>query len=644
MVLANTWTEKVVLETDDGVDKVLLNWYNNADKIVSDYNGNIHIVWSRNGLSSEIRYCTFDPDNIEGTKVIETIWPIGCFAPYAYNPCIAYGKVENLGGYYDEYIFVAWEGGVDKYGNTDIYLRWRFNGTWSDVVKVTNGNLYAGAPCIDVPENQTFPGIDLIIAWEDYRYAEVLNNGEVFYKDITVDGTCLVSISIDKRITFSDENTFRASIDKDIYGNIHFVYNDMSHIVEHTPGGSMYTHYVNVMKPYYKSDKSMAPVMLYPSDYHKGMKMFNPRICFIKDDESPPNVLGFVSYNWPVYWHDKSYDFITRYKSTRQGGGWGDKYYQFTAPFINPNGQVCNYTDAPQLGYNEIDNKIYFIDYSSDLNVKHGLYFGSVSIADEYWNDDEIGELKTSWIDVASYEGGIKTLVSYADIEIDDNGVIHIVWNEGENPRWGMPTCEDKRICYSNYNPVVSRSFNKNKEIRDLRSDEHLKCDLDLREKEDLVDSDFSIILKNRDCIEKKQIEHLVNNSFNCVSYECKDDVFIERDGNDIFNKTTTINSSCNINDTFESDDVLSSYPNVTIDIYPNPSEDFLYIYLRDTYENRNKDIKLYDISGRLIEKRRLSMNEFNYEIDVSNLPTGIYFVIVEGYSEPIIKKIVVCH
>jgi thermitase len=55
--------------------------------------------------------------------------------------------------------------------------------------------------------------------------------------------------------------------------------------------------------------------------------------------------------------------------------------------------------------------------------------------------------------------------------------------------------------------------------------------------------------------------------------------------------------------------------------VYPNPVMDKLYIH--DNSANSLEDIKILDVSGRLVKKMEL----FNTSIDVSNLNTGIYFL-----------------
>lgn len=72
---------------------------------------------------------------------------------------------------------------------------------------------------------------------------------------------------------------------------------------------------------------------------------------------------------------------------------------------------------------------------------------------------------------------------------------------------------------------------------------------------------------------------------------------------------------------------------NVSFSVYPNPTEDMVYITFTTS---ENHVITLTDISGKVIETKVLNTNS---TIDLSDLSTGIYFLTVNNQTIKIIKK-----
>jgi hypothetical protein len=70
------------------------------------------------------------------------------------------------------------------------------------------------------------------------------------------------------------------------------------------------------------------------------------------------------------------------------------------------------------------------------------------------------------------------------------------------------------------------------------------------------------------------------------------------------------------------------------LEIYPNPAKQILNM----TSQVPMTDIKLYDISGMLINYHAIS----NHSIDVSGLKNGIYFVKLIAGDKKIIEKFIV--
>ncbi len=70
-----------------------------------------------------------------------------------------------------------------------------------------------------------------------------------------------------------------------------------------------------------------------------------------------------------------------------------------------------------------------------------------------------------------------------------------------------------------------------------------------------------------------------------------------------------------------------------TINIYPNPSSDFIYINSKDS---DNYTISLFNILGKLIIDKKINLQQLN----LSNLPNGQYFLKIESESGIINEKI----
>jgi len=75
--------------------------------------------------------------------------------------------------------------------------------------------------------------------------------------------------------------------------------------------------------------------------------------------------------------------------------------------------------------------------------------------------------------------------------------------------------------------------------------------------------------------------------------------------------------------------------PEITIDLYPNPAQNLVYINLAEAGGN----ILIYDLTGKLILKQFIHNKE--QIIDVSSFESGLYFVRFSQYKD-VIKKLVV--
>ncbi|NNE28473.1 MAG: T9SS type A sorting domain-containing protein, partial [Saprospiraceae bacterium] len=84
-----------------------------------------------------------------------------------------------------------------------------------------------------------------------------------------------------------------------------------------------------------------------------------------------------------------------------------------------------------------------------------------------------------------------------------------------------------------------------------------------------------------------------------------------------------------------------SETENFEFSIYPNPTSNELTVsgeYLL----NQQVELKVFDTTGREIFFKEVSERIDRYNLDVSNLPTGLYFVVITSgdsiFSEKFVK------
>ncbi len=65
-----------------------------------------------------------------------------------------------------------------------------------------------------------------------------------------------------------------------------------------------------------------------------------------------------------------------------------------------------------------------------------------------------------------------------------------------------------------------------------------------------------------------------------------------------------------------------------TLIIFPNPANDILNIHIPMIYNDGNNSISIYNISGKEIKKIPLNGKKDNYQIDVSGMTEGLYFIV----------------
>jgi hypothetical protein len=88
---------------------------------------------------------------------------------------------------------------------------------------------------------------------------------------------------------------------------------------------------------------------------------------------------------------------------------------------------------------------------------------------------------------------------------------------------------------------------------------------------------------------------------------------------------------------------VRENSTNQQINIYPNPTSEILNINFLQT-QRRNTEVVITNLLGEQVKEARNKSQEERVEMDVSNLPNGIYFVSVKTTEGIFTKKIIIQH
>lgn len=76
-----------------------------------------------------------------------------------------------------------------------------------------------------------------------------------------------------------------------------------------------------------------------------------------------------------------------------------------------------------------------------------------------------------------------------------------------------------------------------------------------------------------------------------------------------------------------------------SIFIYPNPSSSIINI--ESEHDLSSFNAKIIDVTGRLILKNNYELSGYSTQLNISDLPTGIYTIIIENGQDKIIKKLI---
>ncbi len=85
--------------------------------------------------------------------------------------------------------------------------------------------------------------------------------------------------------------------------------------------------------------------------------------------------------------------------------------------------------------------------------------------------------------------------------------------------------------------------------------------------------------------------------------------------------------------------DSSTTKTNITISVYPNPFTNQVTISYNNEIDAGGKTVKLYDITGKLFIVQTITAQKTS--LNVSNLPSGMYFLKVEGGNAPKVFKLV---
>jgi hypothetical protein len=90
-------------------------------------------------------------------------------------------------------------------------------------------------------------------------------------------------------------------------------------------------------------------------------------------------------------------------------------------------------------------------------------------------------------------------------------------------------------------------------------------------------------------------------------------------------------------------DDIAYNSKNISLNIYPNPSNDHIYINA-DLTSYQDIQIKIFNTNGVIVMNEDMTMtNTINKKIDISKLSRGVYYLSIQAgnnnYTKRIIKK-----
>jgi hypothetical protein len=100
---------------------------------------------------------------------------------------------------------------------------------------------------------------------------------------------------------------------------------------------------------------------------------------------------------------------------------------------------------------------------------------------------------------------------------------------------------------------------------------------------------------------------------------------------------SNTVSTSCN----FNSVGITKNTSDETIQIYPNPANEFITIKMQDV-SKENLKIEVVDVTGKLVQETNVNQAEAEIILNIKTLTTGIYLIKINGANQSFTKRIVI--
>ncbi len=383
--------------------------------IAVDNNGNIHVVWEDYtngewGTDSEIMYANYTSAGWSNATVISDIY--GWNNEPSLAPSIAVDNNSNL--------HVVWEDDTDGEWGTDseiMYANYTSVG-WSNATVISDiygwNDQDSRFTSIVVDNNS-----NIHVVWSDDTDGEWGGDWEIMYANNTGAGWSNATV-ISDIYGWNNDDSSSPSIAIDNNGNLHVVWEDSTAGEWGTDQEIMYANYTG-------ASWSNATVI---SDIYG----------WNDDDSSSPSIAVANDNNLHVVWEDGT------------NGTWG----------IDIEIMYANYTSAGWSNATVISD-IY--GWNNDLSLAPSIVVDKNGKIHVVWSDDTDGEWGTDqeimyvnytsavWSNataISDIYGWNSGLSGSPSIIAENNGRVHIVWEDGTDAEWGtdseiMYTTSDKK-------------------------------------------------------------------------------------------------------------------------------------------------------------------------------------------------------
>jgi hypothetical protein len=80
---------------------------------------------------------------------------------------------------------------------------------------------------------------------------------------------------------------------------------------------------------------------------------------------------------------------------------------------------------------------------------------------------------------------------------------------------------------------------------------------------------------------------------------------------------------------------------NLDINIYPNPTSEYFFINFTNL-EGKTYSISIFDMVGKIVKKLDYQSQESELQVNSSDIPKGVYFLIIKDDQKSLAKKLVI--